>query len=171
MTTLFETLESYFEKEGWVTRKPPEAGTVLAMAYRGENGTWPCVAQVDEATRVFAFYSISPVACPEEKRTAMAEFLNQANYGFSFGAFEMDVSDGEIRFRVGMSCKRFELTQEIINDAIEYNLGLFDHGLIGIFGIIHGGMSPAEAIEQVEGNPPASGAGGPAEVGGEEANH
>lgn len=39
-------------------------------------------------------------AVPEEKRSAVAEFITRANYGLPGGNFEMDWRDGELRYKV-----------------------------------------------------------------------
>jgi hypothetical protein len=39
-----------------------------------------CYAKAKEEQQQFVFYSIAPINSPEEKRTAIAEFLTRANY-------------------------------------------------------------------------------------------
>ena len=45
-------------------------------------------------------YHIVPVKVPVEKRAAVCEFITRANYGLTLGNFELDMNDGEIRYKV-----------------------------------------------------------------------
>ena len=47
----------------------------------------------------FLFYVIAPVKAPEEVRAAVAEYITRANYGLRIGNFEMDYTDGEVRYK------------------------------------------------------------------------
>ena len=65
---------------------------------------------------------LSPIPCkiPEDKRLDAAVAVSVANYGMINGAFDFDMSDGEIRFRATQSYKGCELTDE----TIRYLLGV-----------------------------------------------
>ena len=45
-------------------------------------------------------YTTALLAVPEEKRSAVCEFITRANYGLPSGNFEMDCNDGELRYKV-----------------------------------------------------------------------
>lgn len=48
-------------------------------------------------------YHTAPIKAPLEQRTAISEFITRANYGLTNGNFEMDFSDGELRYKTTIS--------------------------------------------------------------------
>lgn len=49
----------------------------------------------------------------------MMKFITMANYGLVNGNFEMDISDGEIRYKIYVNCKGMDcLPMQIIKDSI-----------------------------------------------------
>lgn len=45
-------------------------------------------------------YTYFPMDIPESKRVLISEFLTRTNYGLRIGNFEMDMEDGEVRYKV-----------------------------------------------------------------------
>ncbi len=54
-----------------------------------------------EGNGVLLLVSNIPIFAPVYRRAEVCEALTRANYGLWMGAFEMDLSDGEIRFPSG----------------------------------------------------------------------
>ena len=48
-------------------------------------------------------YHTAPIKAPLEQRAAISEFITRANYGLTNGNFEMDFSDGELRYKTTIS--------------------------------------------------------------------
>ena len=48
-------------------------------------------------------YHTAPIKVPLEQRAAISEFITRANYGLTNGNFEMDFSDGELRYKTTIS--------------------------------------------------------------------
>ena len=104
----------------------------------------------------FTAYAISSLNADEENHeeiVAMAEFLCRANYGLRNGNFEMDVRDGEIRYKIFQNCSGGIVpNEEIIRDSIYLSARMFERYPKGIVGIIYGGLSVKEAIDLCEGS-------------------
>lgn len=150
--SMFETMQQFFRDDGW-RFDHIEGKTILKMGFKGENGSWRCFAQVREEQRQFLFYSILDSNCPEAARPKMAEFLTRANYGLITGNFEMDYSDGEVRFKTSLDVKENEGTfvPGLIKRLVYLNVLMTDKYLPGIMGVMYGVLSPTEAIAKVEG--------------------
>ena len=56
--------------------------------------------------RAISCYAICPLNADEDTRPVVAEYLTRANYGLNNGNFEMDYSDGEIRYKTYMLCSQ-----------------------------------------------------------------
>lgn len=149
MGDIFDAMVSFFQEDDWYFSQMGEE-PILQMGFRGSNGSWVCYAQAKEERGVCLFYSICPVKAPEEKRPALAEYLTRANYGMLIGNFEMDWSDGEVRYKSSISIADEDLSAALIEPLVYANVFTMDRYLSGIMAVIYGDMSPAEAVAQIE---------------------
>ena len=103
----------------------------------------------------FSVFAISPINADEDNQeeiTAMAQFLCQANYGLRNGNFELDVRDGEIRYKVFQNCSGGLVpNEEIVRNSIYVCASMFERYSQGIVGIIYGGLGAKKAIDLCEG--------------------
>ncbi|HMA36622.1 MAG TPA: YbjN domain-containing protein [Chloroflexia bacterium] len=149
-TPIFEPMQAFFKEDEWPIT-PVEGRPMLRMNFRGTNGRWMCLAQAREEQQEFIFYSVCDVNAPEERRAAMAEFLTRANYGLYLGNFEMDYSDGEIRYKTSIDVEGATLTAPLIKSLVYANVSLMDRYLPGIMSVLYAGTAPLEAIRKIEG--------------------
>jgi hypothetical protein len=147
----FETLGQFLEDDEWFPQ-PLEGKTVYRMGFSGKNGQLICYAQIRTDLEQFLFYAIAPVKAPEEIRLSVAEFITRANYGLRIGNLEMDFSDGEIRYKSSLDFEGEPLTPQLIKLAIYPAVQTMDRYLPGLMNVIYGGMTPSEAIAEIEEN-------------------
>jgi hypothetical protein len=150
MGQILDTVISFFQQDQWAFAQL-EGQAVLQMAFEGVSGQWTCFAHAREEEAQFLFYSMCPVRAPEDKRMAVAEFITRANYGLAVGNFELDFEDGEIRFKTSVDMEGFPLSPAALQPLVYGNVAMMDTYLPGILSVIYGGVSPAEAIAQIEG--------------------
>jgi len=84
------------------------------------------------------------------KRQAVAEFLTRVNFGLFIGNFEMDFSDGELRYKTAIDVQDGQLTQEMIRKLVYSNVMMMDKYLPGIMSIIYAGTAPVEAVATIQ---------------------
>lgn len=145
----FDTVGKFLEEDGWHPQKL-EDHYVYRAYFAGLNGEVACFAQVRVDLEQFLFYVVMPVRVPEQMRPAVAEFLTRANYGLRIGNFEMDFSDGEVRYKSSLDFEGDELTPALIRNAIYPAVQTLDRYLPGIMAVIFGGKSPEAAIAEIE---------------------
>jgi hypothetical protein len=145
----FTTLGRFLEDDEWYPQQL-EDKTIYRMGFSGKNGQLTCYAQVRVDLEQFLFYTVAPVKVPEEARMAAAEFITRANFGLCIGNFEMDLNDGEIRYKSSLDFEGTMLTPELIRNAIYPAVQTLNHYLPGLMSTIHGGKSAAEAIAAIE---------------------
>ena len=92
---------------------------------------------------------------PEEKRQAAAELVTRINYGLQLGSFEIDFSDGEIRYRLGLDVSGGELTSEMVESAISAIIGTVDRYHPAIMSFLWSDMAPEDAVAMIEAAPAA----------------
>lgn len=66
------------------------------------------------------------------------------------GNFEMDLDDGEIRYKTSIDIDGDELTPDIIKRLVYANVTMMDEYLPGIIGVIEKDVSPVDAIAKIE---------------------
>jgi len=145
----------FFTEDDWPFEQL-EGRPILRTAFRGKNGAWNCFAQAREEQYRFVFYSVCAVNTPEPRRPAMAEFLTRANYGMIIGNFEMDYSDGEVRYKTSIDVEGDELTPALVKQMVYANVMTMDKYLPGIMKVMYTDINPLNAITEIEG--PSAGA-------------
>ena len=79
----------------------------------------------------------------------MAEFIARANYGIVLGNFEIDFSDGEVRFKTSIDVEGSELTPALIEPVMYANVLTMDEYLPGLLAVSQGTATPEEAVNQI----------------------
>ena len=154
MATLFDTVQEFFDDEDWTTERM-DGVTALRMQFRGKHGEWTCYARVREPQGQLTFYSQAPLTVPEERRDEMAAFITRANYGMVNGNFELDLDDGDLRFKTSLDLgPEPDLTDlgwfaAMYGRVIGANVSMMDRYLAGITAVI-GGRAAAEAVAAIE---------------------
>lgn len=104
----------------------------------------------------YVVYAVSPLGADEEDEkmmATMAEFVCRANYGLKNGNFELDMRDGEIRFKCFADCEGIIPTTEMIRNSIHCPAAMFEQYAEGIVGIIFGNLNAKDAVEKCEKSP------------------
>ena len=149
MTQLIDTAVRFMKEEDWRFARRQDS-SVLELRFHGDNGQWTCFAETREEQGQLVFYSICPLSTPADQRLAMAELLTRANFGLIMGNFEMDFADGEIRFKTSIDVEDDRLSVALVRSLVYANVLTMDKYLPSIARLLHGNISPAEAIDEVE---------------------
>lgn len=149
MGSIFDLVVEFFETNNWSFNRIQDE-TILALGVSGKNGKWTCYAQAKEDQEQFVFYSVCPVNASEERLDGIAEFITRANYGLVIGNFELDYSDGEIRYKTSIDVEGDRLSRALIEQVVYANLSIMDLYLHGIMAVLYGEIDPLMAIMQIE---------------------
>jgi len=92
----FSSLESYLESRGCAFER--DAGAkAIHFDMEGENARWRCVACQPDALN-WALVSRLPLRAAAARRGACAELCTRINWNLAVGHFDLNFSDGELRF-------------------------------------------------------------------------
>lgn len=111
---------------------------------------------IDVEDDEYVVYAISPLGADdddEKMMATMADFLCRANYGLKNGNFELDMMDGEIRYKCFVDCEGITPTTEMVRNSILCPAAMFDRYGVGIVDIIFGNTTAKEAIAKCEKSP------------------
>ena len=103
----------------------------------------------------FTVYAASPIGPDEKDREQMTtamEFICRANYGLRNGNFELDLNDGEIRYKSFVDCEGALPSREIVKNSIYVPAAVFKRYSEGITSILYKNATAKEAIEKCESN-------------------
>ncbi len=146
----FETLGEFLEEDEWYPQRM-EDRYIYRMGFSGANGQFACYAQIRVDLEQFLFYVMAPVKVPEDRRMLCAEFITWANYGLRIGNFEMDLQDGEVRYKSSLDFQDEPLTENLIKFAIYPAVQTVDRYLPGLMKVIYGAATPHAAVKEIEG--------------------
>lgn len=146
----YATLGRFLESDNWYPQALPDKFAYRTY-YSGRNGELRCYAQIRPELEILICYAIAAVRVPEDRRLAVAEYITRANYGLRIGNFEMDFSDGEVRYKSSLDFEGETLTDNLIRHVIYPAVETMDDYLPGLMKVAFGGASPDEAIKEIEG--------------------
>jgi hypothetical protein len=101
--TLLQRIKDYLESISWPFS--PVLDSAFVTQANAQNGSYTCFAQARESDQQLIFYSVSPLDTPPDRLGEMMAFITRANYGLVLGSFELDMDDGEIRFKTSIAVK------------------------------------------------------------------
>ncbi len=146
----FRKILTYFEKQKWHYTIPKEGSNIATMGISTEKGKFHCIIDVDEEGKKIIFFSIYPINVPVTIRKSMAEIMMRVNYTLFFGSYEMDFSDGEIRFKTSLIYEDIELTDKILEHIIKGNIVTLDTYFELFNSFISGKTTLEDVISQIE---------------------
>lgn len=147
--SIVDIVIKFFTDDDWSFAKVQGEPT-LRMLFQGKNGKWTCYARTRVEQSQFVFYSICPIKVPKPKRRALGEFIARANYGMIIGNFELDFTDGEVRYKTSIDVEGSIITFPLLKRLVYTNVMMMDNYLPGITSVIKGEASPEDAIAQIE---------------------
>ena len=149
--TPLEVVAAFFIEGGWLCEQVVDQ-PILHTVFEGKSGGWHCFAHCHPETAQILFYSVAPLRVAAVLRPAVAEYLTRANWGLLLGNFEMDYSDGEVRYKTCLQFDQTPLTPALLRPLIMGNVAGMDKYLPGLQGILSQEQTPLEAINAVEGD-------------------
>lgn len=99
---------------------------------------------VDFKSDCYLVYVVAPINADKDNLGEMLKYVAMANYGLICGNFEIDVADGEFRFKSYVNCEGLEqLPSEVIRESVVVGCHMMDRYGDG-FAALAMGFSDAE---------------------------
>ncbi len=146
--TLLSSLVLYFDGDNWNYHLLEDQNTIV-LSFKGHNGEWNCIAQVRDEQQQIVFYSAYEESVPEGRREAVSKLLTRLNYQLVFGAFELDLDDGELNFRTAIDANGFIPEIRLIRNLVHTNITTMDRYLPVINAVISG-SEPKLALDHLD---------------------
>jgi hypothetical protein len=129
-----------------VASDPPGA----TFGITGHNGHFDVRCVLQPQAGLCVIVTRLPFIVPAHRRGSVAEAITRINYGLSLGAFELDFSDGELCFRLGLDVEGQGLSPALVRNLLSPCIVVPDDYLGVLTAIAFGNVSPSEALEQAD---------------------
>ena len=121
----------------------------ITATFGGEDLPMPLLIRVIDNREVVKLSSSVPLKIPEEKRVDTAIAITAINYQLLNGCFQMDLSDGEVRYSMAQSFRGSEVNDEIIRYLISVTIQTTDEYNDRFFMLGKGLMSLDQFLEAI----------------------
>ena len=149
-TQAMTTLIRYLEREDWSFLRREH---VILSHLTSRNGSFRLIVDVrqelDPDQRILLVYVTAPVKVPPEKRLAVVEYTTRANWVAVVGNFEMDFSDGEIRYKGCLDYADGEVTLSMLARLFQRCVSTMDRFFPGLMRILYGNVDAVTASQPI----------------------
>lgn len=142
--SLFDVLCTTLTKDGWEFSYDGK-NEIVRLEIRGVNTNFYSFLIVDEEQESLLCNTHINQKIPYPKRTEVCEFINRVNYELANGNFEMDMDDGEIRYRTYLDLAGSDASKEQILNLIWNGAQSFDNYYPGLVQLVFGECTAEEA--------------------------
>ena len=95
-------------------------------------------------------HSLVPERGPADRFPEICEYITRANFGLAIGNFELDMHDGEIRYKTSIDVEGATITPAMVKQIVHANVIVTGLYLPGLLAVIRGELSATEAIGLAE---------------------
>lgn len=148
MAELFDRLVAFYDEAGWPMVQVPNE-TILSTTYQGERGQWVFVSSCHEEHGTVTMFSRGPAPAPPERHDELLRLFNQVNFGLTHGAWVLDPTDGEIRFRVGADLRGGTPSDEALQRMTLFTVLTMDQAIPALEALLAGKVDAAGAFQML----------------------
>lgn len=149
-SSILSALLAWLKEEGITAQEDPSLHA-LRLGFTGEHGQWVCLALADEERQLARFYSIAPFVVPADRRAATNEYVTRVNFGMPVGAFELDLDDGEVRFKTSLALGGASASADLLAGLVWPNVAAMDRWIPGLIAVAQQGLDVDKALTLGEG--------------------
>ena len=152
-----QAVQTFLTEQEWQYEFNEEQGAFqFAIMLNGRLRAMECLIHIFSADLIV--YGLIPAiganAEDPEEMNEMLRFLTMANYKLRNGNFEMDCSDGEIRYKCFIDCRGLDApTQKMIRNALSCTASMFERFGQGILNILFADMDAQDAMALCDTSP------------------
>ena len=151
-TPIVDCLKQYFNDKQWhYTHYRPKTNDSqkshhLSLRMRHKQINCGYLFRVQEKNKLLAIYGILPFLIPETHQSAAMLLITQINYDILVGNLEMDVNDGEIRYKNAIDVEAVGIDNEIIEHLLQSVVAMTTVAS-ELFGNLVNNQDPAEDMQ------------------------
>ena len=109
-----------------------------------------CRLFIDIKDKVILNYATIDMRADEGSRASVAEFITRANYGLTYGNFEMDYADGEVRYKMTVDCENQVPGYDVLDRMVVMPALMYQRYGDSLLAVMFGFSDPKTAVENAE---------------------
>ncbi len=154
LTPIVDYLKQYFESREWsythYQLKTPDSQQSHHLSLRMRNKQLDCgyLFRVQEENKLLAVYGILPFLIPESHQSAALLLITQINYDMLIGNLEMDINDGEIRYKNAIDIEAVGIDDNIIEHLLQSVIAVTTFAY-AIFSDLVNNQDPVEDLQDL----------------------
>lgn len=142
--SLFQVLYEILKDNGWEFDFDTK-NEIIKLEIRGVNANFRSFLLVDEEQESLLCNTHINQKIPHAKRLEVCDFMSRVNYELANGNFEMDMDNGEIRYRTFLDLADAEPSKEQILNIVWNGVLGFDTYYPGLMRLVYGNCSAEDA--------------------------
>ena len=143
------SVREWLIEDGWTPELLPD-GRTFSFVYDGKNSELFVYVYIPTAIDILVVYCGCPFDIPDDTMDAAREFVARANYGMLVGCMELNVEDGDLRFRSGLDFRGISLTPDLFRNVLRPSPYGMDRYLPAIRALVIEQKSAVEALEVID---------------------
>ncbi len=148
-TVIAQKICTFLDNGDWHYTYDEEKG-IIRMGVNLKGKMQRCKIFITIGQAHYTVYALPDFNINEKCRMRVAEYLTRANYNLRFGNFELNLDDGDIRYKMAVDCENEEapvLSDAVIARSIYIPPRMLDQYGDGLLSVMFGNTSPKEAEE------------------------
>lgn len=121
---------------------------ILCLRMSSSNTSIKVVFHCQEEQQRLSVYTLLPNNIPEDKRSVVSEFIVRCNYSLNMGHFDMDFSDGEVRYKWGIDVEEGVLSSQMVKIMFLTGVKSIDNLQPHLMKLCYGNMSTEEVYKE-----------------------
>ena len=131
---LLELVKRVFEEQDWEYELSDTNYFSTAIVYK--NNRWGMVVNVDLEQDFCLVYSVFPEDISPERRALVAQQIAYFNYDLYLGNWEIDLDDGELRFRTSIDTAKTQIDVRLIKQLIMANVQIMGQSIQKMYDLL-----------------------------------
>jgi hypothetical protein len=122
-----------------------EKSSMIEVKIQLDGGTCTVLIICNEEREYCSIRCILPNKAPASKKIAVAELFNRFNHQFVFGAFALDMEDGEMYYQQSIMTTEKYIEKEVLVRTLRIALNTVNDQYNNIMSVIFGNVQPVLA--------------------------
>lgn len=149
-TEIADAVLAVINNNGWKVKQYDQENGLIQMRFTLKCALDHANIIIDLRDDFYLVLACIDMSVPESYRKETAKYLTLANYGLYLGYFEMDMGDGELRYKCPVDCDHFMPSNAIIKKSIVIPVLMFNRFGEGLTKVMLGMESAEKARAEAD---------------------
>jgi len=146
---LADRVQEYLDSQNWKYQFSEDTG-VFSLSLNMKSKLQTMTLRVSLAKNGIRTYGYPPLKAGEENLSRICEYLTRVNYGLSYGNFELDYSDGEVRYKSSHYCGDEVPSLDVVEFIVDMPIFMWNRYGDGFVNLLFADGSPEDEVEKAE---------------------